>query len=493
MSLDVSRIVAVDISVSSLALQRAGFGILNIIGTSDVIPISERTRSYNSITDVAADFATTDEEYISAQIFFSQSPRPTTLYISRRAVVGLAARIYGSTTVVETSLATWQAISDADDAAGAPDADVSAAIDFSGATSMDNVAALIDAELTGSTVTWTGERFIIDWLHSGALATIELVVDQAGGTYIGGLMGCSATSDGAFVTSGVNGETIPESLNAIEVVNSKWYGFAFTKEVRDDSVTSAGTAADALDAAAWAEARTKVFCNNSSDANTLTGTDTTNISYQLDQLGYSRTPTVYNAGDYPAISMFARGATVDFNGTDTVITYKFKQLPGLSPTDLSASQADALIGFNCNYYAEFGTQLSGDSVSMLAEGVVANGRFFDEVVGVDWLQNSIQTDVFNYLFQSTTKTPQTNEGVSGIAQVLENTLAQAVTNGLAAPGEVVIDGNEIFLDKGYLVFTTPVEDQNQADREARKAPPISFVLNGAGSIHNVTITGTIVR
>ena len=491
MSLDISRIVDVQISVSPLALQRAGFGILNIIGKSDVIPISERVRTYDNITGVAEDFATTDEEYLAASAFFSQVPQPTEIIISRRADVDLEAELLCGANP-ETTIATWAAISD-----GAFDIDLDASeenvttCDFSAVTDMDDVAAEIDSNFTGSCV-WDGSRLILQGTSAGATSTISFANAPAAGTDISALMDALST-DGGTANDGVDAETITESLEAVEALNSKWYGFAFTKEVRDASITSAGTNADCLDAGAWAEARTKLFCNNSSDANTLVAANTTNISYLLSQLEYSRTMTVYNAGDYPCVSLFARGATVDFNGTDTTITYKFKQLPGIVATELSASQANAIDDVNCNYYTQFGTQLSGDAVSILAEGKVASGRFIDEVVGIDWLQNAIQTDVFNYLFQSTTKIPQTNEGVAGIAQVLENDLAQAVTNGLAAPGQVTVSGQEIFLDKGYLVFTTLVEDQSQADREARKAPPISFIIKGAGAIHSVTITGTFVR
>lgn len=497
MSLPVSRIVDVQISVSPLALQRAGFGIFNIVGISNVIPLSERVRSYNSITGVAADFATTTEEYLAAQVFFSQAPRPTTLYISRRAEANKPAQLVCGANA-EKTIATWAAISD-----GAFDIDINGteenitALDFSSVTDMDGVALVINARVatafTGTCVLDSvNTRFIVTGSTTGSTATITFANAPATGTDVSGLMDALST-DGGTASNGIDAETITGSLEAIEALNSKWYGFGFTSEVKDGSITSAGTNKDCLDAGVWAEARIKLFCNNSADANTLVSSNTTNISHLLEQLEYNRTSTVYNVGDYPAVSMFAKGATVDFDGTDTTITYKFKQLPGISSTDLSATQANALIGFNCNYYTQFGTQLSGDAVSMLAEGIVANGRFLDEVVGIDWLQNAIQTDVFNYLFQNTTKVPQTNEGVSGIAQVLENVLAKAVTNGLAAPGSVVLDNETVFLDKGYLVFTTPVEDQSQASREAREAPPISFIVKGAGAIHSVTITGTFVR
>jgi hypothetical protein len=488
MSLNINRIVNVSISVSALALQRAGFGILNIIGVDNKIPPSERVRTYSDIDGVAEDFAVTDEEYLAASIFFSQSPRPPELYISRR---NNAPTLEGGDSP-ETDLATWQAITDGSFAISYDGGEDNGTVDlnFSSVTSMSDVAEVISEEDI-STCIWTGEKFIYSPAGQSAesFTSISFMSATLIGTDISGLLACRSTDGGTTYDN----ETISESLSAIEAVNSKWYGFAFTSEVRDDSQTAAGTIADCLDAAAWAEPRIKVFANNSSDANTLSATDETNISYQLSQLGYSRTFTVYNEGDYPAISTFARGASVDYEGSKTTITYKFKQLPGLSASDLSSSQASAISSFDANYYANFGTQLSGDSVAILAEGVCASGRFIDEVVGLDWLQNAIETDVFNYIFQSTTKIPQTDEGVSGIVQVLSGVLDTAVTNGLLAPGTVTIDDDEVFLDKGYYIYQGLVEDQSQADREAREAPPISFIAKGAGAIHGVTISGTFVR
>lgn len=509
MSLDISRIVNVGISVSPLALQRAGFGILNIFGNTNiirtgscpprVIPADERIRAYNSIDDVAVDFETTDEEYLAASIFFSQVPRPTTLYISSRIDENISAELITGTDV-ETDLAVWNAITDGGfqitTSLGVETVD---GLDFSTAASMQDVASIINTEfsLSGSGPCIydsgvAGAFRLADGDVCGSAGTISFLTAPPTGTDISSLMS-GKSDEGGRVVDGVDAETISETLNVVEAINSKWYGFTFTKEVRDDSQTSAGTIDDCLDAAAWAEARVKTFWNNSSDANTLVTGDTTSISYQLEQLEYNRTATIYNAGDYPAVSLFARGATVDFDGTNTTITYKFKQLPGLTASDLSATQADNLIAVNCNYYAEFGTQLSGDSVAIVAEGVMANGRFIDEVVGIDWLQNAIQTDEFNYLYQSTTKIPQTDEGVAGMVQVLSGVLDQAVNNGLAAPGYVTIEGETVFLPKGYEIFTGLVEDQSQASREAREAPPISFVIKGAGAIHSVTISGTFTR
>jgi hypothetical protein len=158
---------------------------------------------------------------------------------------------------------------------------------------------------------------------------------------------------------------------------------------------------------------------------------------------------------------------------------------------VTQTQAETLKAKNVNYYTYFGTS------AMLAEGVMANGRFFDEVYGLDWLQNAVETAVFGYLY-TTPKVPQTDKGVARIVQQVESACQQAVNNGLLAPGTwngaplgQVATGD--FLAKGFYVYAAPVASQTLADRNARKAPPITVLAKGAGAIHAVDITITFER
>jgi len=43
------------------------------------------------------------------------------------------------------------------------------------------------------------------------------------------------------------------------------------------------------------------------------------------------------------------------------------------------------------------------------------------------------------------------------------------------------------LPRGYMIQSEPINDQTQADRDARKAPPIYVSLKLAGAIHHVTV------
>ena len=74
-ALSVDRVVKVTINLQPLAAGRRNFGVLLIVGASDVIDMEERIRAYTGIDGVAADFGVSTPEYKAAELFFSQSPR----------------------------------------------------------------------------------------------------------------------------------------------------------------------------------------------------------------------------------------------------------------------------------------------------------------------------------------------------------------------------------------------------------------------------------
>lgn len=124
----------------------------------------------------------------------------------------------------------------------------------------------------------------------------------------------------------------------------------------------------------------------------------------------------------------------------------------------------------------------------------ANG-FFDEVFNELWFVNALQTAGFNYLRQTGTKIPQTEAGMTGLKSVYMEVCARAVNNGFVAPGKWTSPDtfgdpttfkNNI-LNLGYYVYSLPVAQQTQADREARKAPLVQIAIKAAGAIHSTNI------
>lgn len=284
--------------------------------------------------------------------------------------------------------------------------------------------------------------------------------------------------------------SIPEKLaDAIaDCLDSlKWYGLVVTEEL---------TEADVLSVAALIQAATPVrrFGHTTDDVNAMSSTDTTNIAYKLKEAGYGRTFCIYSSTtEFAAASVFGRAFSVNFYGSKTTITLKFKQLPGVVPEDLKVSQGSALAANNCNVFAKY-----NNNTSIFQEGVNCDGTFIDEGHGLDWFQNHLETALWNLYYTSTTKIPQTPAGVNTQCSVLERACEQGVTNGLLAEG--VWNGDDFgtlvrgdYLSKGFYVYANSLDDQAQSEREARKAPVFQIAAKTAGATHFADVIVSVNR
>lgn len=479
----VSTIVNVTITTAPTFPSRQGFGTLNIVGISPVIGAQERARIYNNADGVAVDFDSSTEERKAADVYFSQTPKPVQLVISRRFNVAVAAQIRSGGNP-ETDIGVWKAITDGRlniniDSTLAETADV----DFSSVTTLADVAAAMQTALqavhTGATVEYRESegRFYVTSGTTGAGSTIQFPVPPSAGTDVTTQFALGLGD--ATKADGLAAESLTDALDAIQDKNQDWYGVCVTKEIRDSET-------EILEVAAWVEARVKVFTNDTDDRDVIDAANPNDIATKLKAKNYRRSMTCFNyvPGEYLAVSAVGRAFTVNFSAPNSTITLMFKQMPGLTTSPLSQSEFSALKSKNANALVSIGGNV------MFAEGKMANGTFFDEVHGVDWLQNAIETNVFGKLYTDTTKTAMTDPGTASLQQKVEEALAEATFNGLGAPG---YDSNDVFLPKGYLTSVVPMRNHNQSDKEARIAPPISFTLLGAGAIHGVSVVGTFER
>ncbi|WP_316425721.1 DUF3383 family protein [Klebsiella oxytoca] len=377
--LPVSNVVNVDVIMSAVAATGRNFGALLILGTSTVIPLTERIRQYSAIEDIGDDFGVDSPEYEAATIFFEQSPKPTLVYIGR-------------------------------------------------------------------------------WAKT-------LAEGEAGAV-----------------------ETLLQAVNAC-LQYTNWYGLAIA-----DSADLVEADVIFVAAAIEASSLSRILAVTTADVNVLVSGNTDNIGYKLKAAGYARTFWQYSSSSkYAAISAFGRAFTVNFTGSNTTITLKFKTEPGITYETLTTAQAAAIDAINGNVYVYY-----ANDTAIIQQGVMANGDFFDERHGLDWLQNYVQTNLYNLLYTSTTKIPQTDAGVTRLMTNVEASLDQAVNNGLIAPG--VWNGGPIgqiesgdTLTKGYYVYADAVANQAQSDREARKSPVIQAAIKLAGAIHYGDVQINVVR
>lgn len=491
MTLPVSSIVSVGITVSPTFPARDGFGTLcGVTAETGVIGISERTREYLDITAVAADWDANSELYKLAETYFSQNPRPTMFKAAVRFPTAQAAQLRGGATVLPSDLV---AITDGSLTLTIDgDTEEVASIDFSSVLTLSDVALILETAIQGGSgsgfttatvVAVDDQRLVLDAGSTGSLSTIGFANAGASGTDIHELVHWEQGE--ATKQNGVDAETITASLNAIEAVDQDWYGLCFTKEVRDKVIINSEDAV--LSAAEWCQARTKMFFNTSNDLDALDSVGAVNtIGAAIDAQNLDRTQNSYSTypSQYPACSAAARIFTTDFSATNSVMTLKFKQLPGITVESLNPSQKATLDKYHVNAFVDVGGS------SMYAEGWNASGRFTDEVHTIDWLVNAIQTNVFGFLLSRPTKVAMTDEGIAAVEQQIASALDEARNNGFIAPGYTV-DG--VFLERGYEINMPRAEDVSQSDVEARHLPGITFTILGAGAIHSVEISGVFER
>lgn len=491
--LSVSDIINVDIVMSPMAAGYRNFGALLIAGSSTVIDVNERIRSYSDIDGVADDFGTTAPEYKAAALFFSQSPQPDLLYIGRWAQAATAAVIKGGVlTATEQLIATWTAIT-----SGSFKITVDGTLktlttlNFSGATNLNGVASIITTALSGAaTVTWnaTYGRFEVTSATTGATSTISYATAAGSGTDISGMLKLTSGASSAPV-AGIAAETLLAGVQTLADKSAEWYGLMV-------ATSTAPADSDYTAVAGYIEAasKTRLFGITITGTTVLDATQTSDLASALKAAGYKRTICQYSsASPYAIASLFGRAFTVNFSGSNTTITLMFKQEPGVTAETITETQAATLKSKHVNVFVNY-----DNSTAILQHGVTAAGYYIDEVHGADWLQNAVQTDVWNLLYTSTTKVPQTDTGNNLIVNTIEHTLEQSVNNGFVAPGVwnasgfgQLVQGDT--LTKGYYVYCPPIASQSQADREARKSVPIQVAAKLAGAIHEVDLTLTVNR
>ena len=189
-----------------------------------------------------------------------------------------------------------------------------------------------------------------------------------------------------------------------------------------------------------------------------------------------------------AAAYLGRGMSVDFTGSDTMATMNLKALSTITPDQTIAETQWSL------------AKAAGVDIYVNTSGVpgvnsFGANEFFDQVYGRAWFGFQLATDGFNYLAQTSTKVPQTEDGIIGLQNAYAQSCAQGVRNGYLAPGAWTLStkfGNPADLvrnvaDFGYYLYHVPVAKQSPADRAARKAPLIQIAAQESGAVHQSSV------
>ena len=289
--------------------------------------------------------------------------------------------------------------------------------------------------------------------------------------------------DQGTIAAGYADEGIEEALAAIQALDDAWYFLAVDSRINGD--------AHLMDLAAWVQFQPHMLALDVLGPDVLASKESASLAARLSALEQERTFLVWSeTPDYKALSVASRLSSVRFDGDRTLITAKFKSLPGTEPDALNRAGQAELNRKRVNYYTRFGPN------AIFAEGwTLKPGTWIDVRYWLDWIVDEIRHRVFDLLRTQPTRLPQTQTGTASLKAEVERVCEMGVRNGGLAPGAVseavannirLNTGNRDFsgqLTRGFLVHIDPVSSLTDAQRAARLSPPVKVWLKGSGAVH----------
>jgi hypothetical protein len=364
--------VQLNITLDALAVSQVGLGTPLIAGTSTVLAENE-VAEYGSLTEATdAGFSTSDYEYKALEAMFAQIPRPSTAKVTRlgASVAQVSDVLIGGAVDGDYTI-TINGIDYKFVAAGS-----TVSLIVAGLVALINPAAApvvagdADPNVT-LTATNPGEPFTVSVATTGSAMTLTAPQPNVG---------------------------VLEELGESAANDPDWYGLVI--ESRDSW--------DILEAARFAESNRKLYGAQSNDAGIPVAATTDDVASQLMDLSRFRSFVLFYADDAdPAVEAWM-GKTISVNPDEATTIWAHKTLVGITPDDLTIAQQNAIEGKNASHYGTLG------GVGATFFGTLADGRFIDQAVTVDWLYFRLLADIQQLFLDYSnrgSKIPYTDAGI----------------------------------------------------------------------------------
>lgn len=480
MSLDLGNVVRVSISGPERGLATVNTSALAIVTDEAPIPADYGVFGvYLNPDGVAEDFGTSSETYRMALVVFNQKLNILTgggflVVIPRlQTAPAVAAVILGTGPVNLIALT-------------AADYNLNVAVD--GGVAADELIGPIDttslataeASLNSTAITAAGLVFSLSGELSAALITLSTIATgvaaditigvAATGTDIAPPLGLTGLATGADAGVERAKDAILRTKGSVN-----YFGIVYNEKFSDVVLTELAATVQSLD---------KFQAVGSS----LTA-DIAAIFTTLKDAGYTKTRAMLyttsenNALDFAAGYM-SRLMSINFNATNTALTMHLKDFVGLvADPGVTQTILDSAKKAGVDVLADIGIPkifISGANL------------FSDQLYTRLALQVDLQIAGFNYLATTTTKIPQTETGMDGLKGAYRAVMKRYVGVGVYAPGTwnnatrfgSPADHDRNIEEFGFFIYSIPVSQQAQAQREARIAPLVQIAAKEAGAIHS---------
>lgn len=482
MSVPISDLVDVQIAIAPNAVAVDGYGPVSFM-SKEFQPTAAESQIliFTSKKAVEDQFPTGGTEILkAASAWYSQKPTPKTFIVGsisqQSGQAATSGKLVGGGAAV---LADLKAITDGSMSLLVNGvAQPVSGLDLSSAADLNAVATLVEAKLTGVSVSQTAGVFTIKTTATGAATTVGIPATTPLTTALKITSTAGATSTPGSDAVGITSD-LSKMSQAAMLAKQPFFYVAVERSLRDTD--------QILEVADWAESNSKVFGLATASRDVLTIGNTSNYFYKAKNRNFQRTICVYDASnggtEYPEVSILGRASTVNFNVANSALVLAFKKGPGITTANLDPSQLKALESFNGNAFIDV------DGNVLFYNGIMADGTWFDTVQGTSWLGAKVQANVFNLFYQAVTKIPWTETGVALVNQQITLALELAVTNGLIAPG---YDNEGTFYPDGYKVISTDLS-LLQSQKGKRIWEGSSFIAIGSGALQGAVISGSFVQ
>lgn len=491
---DMSNVINVQLLKDQSLAQADNMNDVMIVTTDrSFLNSNNRYAQYADISEVAADFGSANAVTQFASILFAQQPNPIggggNLVVgywrnSSETVAATAGYLLGGQLNEANVIASLQQIT-----AGAltitvdgGSALVLTGINFSSIATIDDAVTILQALVTGTTITYSNQQIKITSNTTGASSSVSYATGT-GANFVGNLLAL-ATGTGADTTAGAIAATLAAETetDALTVLNGlvNFKGFMFMDSSTDGQ---------RYNIAVWAQTNLCLGYDVFSSSNSLVRDVTVNPAWKIKLAGLTNYRMIYSPINdrKSAVAYMSRVHVVNFTGQNTTMTMNLKQLNGIVPEDFSQSDINSANIVGLDVY----TTIKNVPVVLCSSG----NDFVDNAYNLMAYIQDVQTDAFNLLRATPTKIPQTTLGVTQIVNAVKQTTNKYVNAGAFAPGTwtspVFFGQQEVFLRNieqvGYYVLAGLLADQSPADRQARKSPPIQVAVKNAGAIHSVDI------
>lgn len=276
-------------------------------------------------------------------------------------------------------------------------------------------------------------------------------------------------------------QDLKDELDAIQDADPNWYFLTVEASLRDDVPLVTAIAQ-------WTEPKMHIAIVESNNEDMKDPGDSSNIAAVLKATEYERICILYHeeVDEYPAMALAARLSTFDLDTDDSAYTPAFKKLFGITRSDISSSELQAVTGFVvplgqdkaqghlATVYVDIGSQNHTQFGS-----VMKLNTFIDEIHFGDWLKVRMEEEIFAVLLNNN-RIAYDQRGYARMGQACEVVMGRAEAAGFLAHD---VDDETGDVSPPYTMILPRALSVPAGQRKARVAAPIKIGFRYAGAVH----------